>query len=145
MKTARQLKITESQHRGLQKVAELLDLEAVALNMGAPITAKGYEDADEDEVVADRLAGKPICGTVCCIGGWLAVVERNDGELPEAITVDDVQAARDLVLRGVDNHAGLWSLFYGTLDARVTPQMGAHAIRNFLETGSPDWGKVKGF
>jgi len=135
MLSAETLGISPYRHTILQQVADLLEREQLKLDMG---TSCSLESAEEEVEQVEA------CGTHACIGGWMAILERNGGKLPRYITREDEQTAYQVVLREVGDNGlhPLHDLFYDTLNSGVTPAQGAQAIRNFLHTGNPDWDSV---
>lgn len=74
MKTATELGITEAEHRALQRVA-------IGLASGAYVHKKIYSSQSTHEKMFNMNAAyqSDDCGTVACIGGWVA---REMGRTP---------------------------------------------------------------
>ena len=135
MKTARQLGITAKEYEALLKVRDLLSKREVLFNMSAIISDKKYHHG----------YGKDVhnCGTVGCIGGWMAVIMRNklDNFDFNKVKCSAIDSVIDYV---VDKHSqSLHKLFYPALVniewSEITPSQAICAIDNFMNTGDPDW------
>lgn len=128
MKTAKQLKLTN---------AELTALKAVrsGLLRGEYVHAPNPQDMKKSKrrLFNMNYDGATFfrCGTVGCIGGWMAK------EMPEKemFSIWDAEGPIKLLFfPGVG--ADEW-------DA-ITPRQAARAISNFLKTGFPKWREVVG-
>ena len=130
MKTASELRITEDELEALKKTRCLLSRrmpDGAGFNMTKSYDthAAGFVD---DEVLTE-------CGTVACIGGWMAV---SMGMGPSA--VDDYVGSKD---GGYGDP--LFHLFYPSIGMPwydITPSMAVKVIDRFLETGEVDWSSV---
>lgn len=72
------------------------------------------------------------CGTIACIGGWMALVGGLKGS----------EVLRYVNGRG--SSRALKSLFYGCIAEEVKISQAAEALCNFLTTGDPKWDEVVG-
>jgi hypothetical protein len=75
------------------------------------------------------------CGTVACIGGWVA----------RELGMDKDEAAS--FVYGIKPYSPLHELFYPTTDKdwnTITPKKAAQAIDNFIKTSNPKWAEVVG-
>ena len=132
MKTARQLRITAKEYEALLKVRDLLSKREVLFDMGTILNEKRYR----------RGFGKDVhnCGTVGCIGGWMAVIMHGGlDDFNFDRMSDDVisyvergrSSALDKLFYPGGVHVDLWS--------EITPGHAIRAMDNFMNTGDPDW------
>lgn len=145
MKTFEELKVTKEEYDALQVVRD---------NLRAGVFVHGHSDPKNpsrpvfDMNVSCGLFGfGTICGTVGCIGGWVALVMAGKAFVPleveRPITREDRWAA-DSYVSDASSEA-LRELYYpsrGINWHEITPEMAAQAIDNFLNAGDPDWGSV---
>lgn len=128
MKTAKQLKLTNAELTALKAVRSgLLRGEYVhAPNPDemTPVSRRRLFNMNYDSETAFR------CGTVCCIGGWMAK-EMPTKEMFSIWDAEEKPIGR-LFFPGVG--VDEW-------DA-ITPRQAARAISNFLKTGFPRWREV---
>lgn len=117
--TAAQLGITEEELKALKMVRHSLNCGILS------------EERFDMRVIFSRSSE---CGTVGCIGGWMAVCMGR--------------AHPDLFI-GRDCSDSLGPLFYPWKKNRegfeihdATPAQAVRAIDNFLATGEPDWERV---
>lgn len=67
------------------------------------------------------------CGTVACIGGWVAILMGNKGpSINEYVNL-------------VEGSSSLRDLYWGRSRRNVTPAQAAIALRNYLTHGEPRW------
>jgi hypothetical protein len=140
--TAKQLGITPEVRAALIKVAKLLPgfehLRDGLLHDGRSQYQKGSLKFD-----MARAVQAYDCGTACCIGGLTALVMTNTVKKPSAsvkLTSQDVKRIRDFV-GGAHDGELLCELFYPRSPAwdRITPDIAAQGVINFLTTGKPQW------
>jgi hypothetical protein len=70
---------------------------------------------------------KTACGTVACIGGWVAYLTGRSNEYVNSLEELD---------------CSLQELYWGNTNERTTPDQAASALRNYLTLGEPRWGEV---
>jgi hypothetical protein len=115
-----------------------------------PAEALGIEDWEREELIAlwstlaadaavlDMSQAASDCGSVCCIGGHIALAHGIS-----------VCGARRYVQAQAQAGGPLAALFFPDLTVnhqhpgwRASGAEAAHAILNFLTTGAPDWNRV---
>lgn len=127
--SAEQLKITQPEYDGLLWVLE-------NLRNGTIKERPQQVDAMGEGFFLDMGTefSEPPCGTVACIGGWVAA--RTGLDPAEAVRyVDRLLQKPDHPLTG---------LYWDELGTKVGPQQAAAAIENFLCTSDPRWHEVMG-
>lgn len=121
-KTARQLRIKQKEYNALVKVlymlegGELVDTRAVSPNSKPP--KNGFNMGVEHLEIR--------CGTVACIGGWMAVFMNED---------DPTYYVVKFLIE--DSSSPLKQLFWANTTAKSAKA--ARTIRHFLRTGDVDW------
>ena len=127
-KTAEDLKISEAEWSaaisvlGMFERGEIVHQPPKEYDWGSetPIAAHSF-NMECSGVVAD-------CGTIACIGGWIAVLMgRRGGDINEYVNGT-----------GADN-LPLYGLFWGKTDPEVTAEQAARALRSYLTTGDARW------
>ena len=132
-KTAAELRITDETYEAAVRVLGRLERGELA-----------YHDRtgrflDMPPVQGEMLAMSVThvdhsCGTVACLGGWIAV----EMGIPKHLIHDFVYEAAPYAMH---------RLFFPPEDemTRVTPEMAAQALRNYLSAGDPGWREVLGW
>jgi hypothetical protein len=67
------------------------------------------------------------CGTVACIGGWVAILMGR--------TRDDINH----YVNSTSANSSLYALYWGRTDRNIQPSQAAIALRNYLTHGEPRW------
>lgn len=94
----------------------------------------------------DTIDVKP-CGTVCCIGGAMAIyLEKTPDEAHDYVLRGRTDALNSLFMGIgiqdiVHHHTDEGQIIHWNLN-HITPQMALHAVTNFLNTGDPQWEAV---
>jgi hypothetical protein len=115
-----------------------------------PARALGIEEWERDELIAlasklldesialDMMRAASECGSVCCIGGHMALAHGIS-----------VCGARRYVQNQAQTNGPMAALFFPDLTVnyshpgwRASATEAARAIVNFLTTGAPDWDGV---
>lgn len=115
-----------------------------------PAKALGIEDWEREELIAlrskleaeaaalDMTQAVSDCGSVCCIGGHIALLHGIS-----------IRGARRYVQSQAQTSGALGALFFPDLTVnhqhpgwRASEAEAARAILNFLTTGDPDWNGV---
>ena len=129
MRTAEELGITEEELDALIKVRD-------GLSSGCFTHVDGYDEPPVKYGFNMVIAGNHgSCGTVACIGGWMAIVMSSKMDDPLSLDVNDMK-------RYVSSNMALERLFYPPVSlyySTITPDQAALAIDNFLATGDPRW------
>lgn len=71
------------------------------------------------------------CGTVACIGGWVALCLGRKSQRTLVNYVHSVTGPREELYFPHFHHP--------VMPHKITPQQAAHALRNYLTTGKPGW------
>lgn len=129
--------LTPEAKAAFEKVADHLE-RGVSPNQekGVGFNMAGFYD----EVDYHTKDHTDACGTIACISGHVALLL---GEDPEAV----LHAFQVFPVPPEDQYdaaVGMRDLFYGSGGPRpplsqIKPQDAAKALRNWLETGEPDW------
>lgn len=133
MKTARELHITEAELEALVKTRCLLSgkmPEGTGFNMAITYEADREGYVDDDQVTE--------CGTVACIGGWMAAAMGMGPMEADEYVGSKCQATSS-------ERYPLNDLFYPDTSKQwweITPSMAVEVIDRFLETGKVDWSSV---
>jgi hypothetical protein len=145
--SAEMLDMREAQYEALLWIRDQLDQGMLQhVDADIPIAGRGFnmlnwKHAYSHDIikiilgVGTETVGVPECGTVCCIGGWMAEKMgmnhwANDGYGDDLFPISD-----DLYrLFNPSMHVSRW--------AGITAAMAVQAIDNFLETGFSDWNAV---
>jgi hypothetical protein len=136
MKTAAELGIEPIEHLALRVVRDGLASGAFRHVKNA----KWFSTKGDGQPVfsMDTVHMNTPCGTVGCIGGWMAAeMQMSRAEAVEYVSTQDED---DTVLKSLFYPAGFRTVG-GTWD-NITPKRAAKAIDNFLNTGDPQWAKV---
>jgi hypothetical protein len=67
------------------------------------------------------------CGTVACIGGWMAILMDRD---------------MATYVYSISPESSLWKLFWSCTDNALSTEKAATAVRNYLTFGNPRWDEV---
>lgn len=127
--TAEQLGITAPEYNGLRWVLENLRNGTIKER---PV--KLEEPGEGMFLDMGTEFSEPACGTVACIGGWVAATMGFD--IPEAVRyVDRMMDYPD---------SPLYKLYWDEIGMGVRPSHALAAIENLLRTGNPDWDSVMG-
>jgi hypothetical protein len=110
----------------LRKIADMLH----GMQHEDPAADVGFDMSCE---LLDSEFSKHPCGTACCIGGWVQHLN------PHLRDVDMVKAVQDVSML---SRAAAYELCWGRTSRTITPQQGAHAIRNAITYGDPGWAEV---
>jgi len=129
--TAQDLKITEDERSALIKILGMLErgefhkndfsTHEYGFNMNLCVYPLGRNQSW-------GLSGQK-CGTVACIGGWVAMMMGKE-------------STRDII-EYVHGRNPLRRLYWPNINmgdyTNITTAQAAHAVSNFLTTGNPDW------
>lgn len=128
-KTATDLGITEAEQEALIKVLGMLERdELVHYRRPAFICWSQVEPDIPNGFNMETQGIRKPCGTVACIGGWVAFLIG--------------QSQDDYVNKAEDVDGGLHDLYWGHVDADTTPAQAALAVRNYLTDGDPRWNEI---
>lgn len=131
-------KLTKKERAALTAVRDLLDGGLLEYQRDV----SGFSRWSLDAVYRIRrffnmsvAIGEADCGTVGCIGGWMAA---NMG-----LTPSQAQA----YVYGFEGRGKFNELFFPSVDndtsyAKITPRQAVKAIDNFLKTGNPRWASI---
>lgn len=172
MKTAKQLKIAQWELDALVATRDFLAAEAKAVRnektnkirvKGALFDMNISNENHSYTRVEKGQVKEYHCGTACCIGGWMSLLDQTKGNIPKNYIFGgdllDVSSSyvsnirtRDAVRDGLtrQTHARvLQDMFYpyavedlGYTWSDIKPQHAVVMIDNFLETGKVDWEKA---
>lgn len=141
--SSRKLKIKPWERKAL---IELVDVLPTMAHIKESDLTEG--EAEEAKPVFNlNYTARPeySCGTVCCIGGWVKVMDFGINLDNPALTEDQVDEADSYVK--YDRSKVLGDLYYprkwniAEWD-HITPSEAAAVIEHFLETGIVDYGIV---
>jgi len=168
MKTIEELGIKQWEYDSLLKVRGNLVLESMMHVLDKDLARghafnMGYTGSPATEL--DEKGNEADCGTVCCIGGWMKVIEQKwtpneKGFIPldyerQNLVENYVSEAEGELhalfypLMSMDDYSrGNWydevyeNGFYHVEYSKITPRQAVDAIDNYLETGSANWFQV---
>lgn len=128
-KTADELKISEEELSAAISVLGMFERGEIVHQ--TPIS--NFRDWDAETPIAKRsfnMACSGVqadCGTIACIGGWMAVLMGYQGKGINAY-VNSTRA-----------DSTLYPLFWLRTDIRITADQAATALRSYLTTGDARW------
>jgi hypothetical protein len=134
--SAEELKIDDWEHAGLVEVMRRLERGELRHIVPEHERHSTYQTPDGFNMAFD---GVGVCGTVACIGGWVARTKgmRAEGYVPNIRPGDPLDPLYYPLELG-DLRAGTCPWY------KITTEQAAAAIRNFLTTGAPRWLEVVG-
>lgn len=133
MKTARQLNLNPEEYEALLLVREGL------ANGKWKHALKGDKDIACGFNMAQAHYEKEGCGTVACIGGWMAVAMGMDNMAANAYV------GKHEPWSGRSSDRPIARLFFPPWSStyeNITTEQAVQAIDNFLKEGSPCWADV---
>jgi hypothetical protein len=129
-KTAAELQITDSEYEAALVVLRMLERgELHHLFEDEQSHFNAWDRATIPNGFNMACSGvRTSCGTVACIGGWMAMHMKLH--------------MRRYV--GYTHSPSLRSLFWGNTHSHTTTEQAAMAMRNFLTVGKPEWASTCG-
>lgn len=128
--------LTMQELHALIWVHDQLEAQVLSYNQGEVFdnTADAVVDGDE----------WPVCGTTCCIGGWLWLKLNILDTERKSLKLEDREQLSGFVNAfgsGTNyiRHPGIQSLFWGNTNQRTAPEEGAQAIANYLYGDNIPW------
>lgn len=120
-KTAEELGIQPWEHEALLWVLDEMEMGRITHSGADPSSRKGLD--------MNRSHRDTICGTVCCIGGWMHYHKRGSNQS----AIDAYVCSRGGALNDLFFPLGIvdWS--------NIGPEHAVPVIRHYLETTKVDW------
>lgn len=147
MTTKLRADLTPAVVKALKWVRNRLKDGTIKYDLNGPEPANRF---DMSRIVDRTLRATPggtvrTCGTVGCIGGWMAIHQIKAEPNAKGVYKLKAEQATKIyhVFEAMCRHTGLHDLFYpDACRVAITPAQGVAAIDNVLATGRPHWNKI---